>query len=224
MGIRSCTLCRKRKLRCNRENPCQNCQRSKTGVCEYNNPPPPRSAPASGSTTSLSQRPRQRRVAPAAVPPSPGSLQAQIQDQVKLGVSGYQHSVSVAGTDADGGSTTPGTSTTLVDSHAAPQAPGIEAMQNKIKALEDQIAQLAASNDHKGSSIEASSGVEILDTGLTDVLCVQHTSSSSGQTRNSTSHKSRWFGQSHWVNGVLLVCDVAVLPYSAAQVNTLCAQ
>ncbi|KAF2737626.1 hypothetical protein EJ04DRAFT_520928 [Polyplosphaeria fusca] len=31
----SCTLCRKRKVRCNRETPCNNCLRSKTAICVY---------------------------------------------------------------------------------------------------------------------------------------------------------------------------------------------
>jgi hypothetical protein len=38
----SCTLCRRRKLRCNREVPCSNCVRSKTEECIYDNEPPPR--------------------------------------------------------------------------------------------------------------------------------------------------------------------------------------
>ncbi|KAL7823843.1 hypothetical protein V8C26DRAFT_384027 [Trichoderma gracile] len=33
----SCALCRKRKLRCNRERPCSNCIRSKTETCVYEN-------------------------------------------------------------------------------------------------------------------------------------------------------------------------------------------
>ncbi|KAF2439046.1 hypothetical protein P171DRAFT_370465 [Karstenula rhodostoma CBS 690.94] len=31
----SCTLCRRRKIRCNRETPCSNCTRSRSSVCEY---------------------------------------------------------------------------------------------------------------------------------------------------------------------------------------------
>jgi hypothetical protein len=31
----SCTLCRQRKIRCNRANPCSNCLRSRSGTCTY---------------------------------------------------------------------------------------------------------------------------------------------------------------------------------------------
>jgi len=36
---RSCTLCRRRKIRCNREMPCSNCIRSKNVACVYENEP-----------------------------------------------------------------------------------------------------------------------------------------------------------------------------------------
>jgi hypothetical protein len=37
--ISSCALCRKRKVRCNRETPCSNCLKSKTGSCIYESEP-----------------------------------------------------------------------------------------------------------------------------------------------------------------------------------------
>lgn len=39
MGHSSCTLCRQRKIRCNRETPCSNCIRSRNNACEYETPP-----------------------------------------------------------------------------------------------------------------------------------------------------------------------------------------
>ncbi|RAL05943.1 uncharacterized protein BO80DRAFT_460985 [Aspergillus ibericus CBS 121593] len=44
----SCTLCRKRKIRCNRQKPCSNCLRARNGSCVYGTPQSqPDSSPAS---------------------------------------------------------------------------------------------------------------------------------------------------------------------------------
>ncbi|KAK1759063.1 hypothetical protein QBC47DRAFT_457411 [Echria macrotheca] len=39
----SCTQCRARKIRCNRENPCNNCLKSRNAVCSYDSNGPPQS-------------------------------------------------------------------------------------------------------------------------------------------------------------------------------------
>ena len=44
-ALRSCSLCRQRKVRCNREKPCNHCVRSETAVCEYTIDPPRGSQP-----------------------------------------------------------------------------------------------------------------------------------------------------------------------------------
>ncbi|EGC42800.1 C6 zinc finger domain-containing protein [Histoplasma capsulatum var. duboisii H88] len=66
----SCALCRRRKIRCNRQTPCGNCVRSKSGHCVYGDEPlgtPLRNlAPAQGSR-------KQVRVLPASESPSVGS-------------------------------------------------------------------------------------------------------------------------------------------------------
>lgn len=46
----SCALCRKRKLRCNRETPCSNCLKSKTGSCVYETGVPDKRQVASNMT------------------------------------------------------------------------------------------------------------------------------------------------------------------------------
>ncbi|KAF2260502.1 putative C6 transcription factor [Lojkania enalia] len=54
----SCTLCRRRKLRCNRETPCSNCLRSKTSICVYENySQPPQRQVDNASTISTASTP-----------------------------------------------------------------------------------------------------------------------------------------------------------------------
>jgi Fungal Zn(2)-Cys(6) binuclear cluster domain len=52
----SCTLCRSRKIRCDRGTPCSNCLKSRNGTCIYEDPPP--------------KAPRQQR-GPTREPPTP---------------------------------------------------------------------------------------------------------------------------------------------------------
>ncbi|KAF2829553.1 hypothetical protein CC86DRAFT_346377, partial [Ophiobolus disseminans] len=51
----SCILCRKRKIRCNRETPCSNCVRSKNAACVYEADVPTRVTPT--GTAPLQPRP-----------------------------------------------------------------------------------------------------------------------------------------------------------------------
>lgn len=47
----ACTECRRKKLRCNHQNPCNNCQRSRTGICSYSEQNPPKTGVSQIQTT-----------------------------------------------------------------------------------------------------------------------------------------------------------------------------
>jgi hypothetical protein len=55
-GFSSCTLCRKRKIRCNKETPCSNCVKSKTGSCVYETDVPEQAQSANVGLLSIQPR------------------------------------------------------------------------------------------------------------------------------------------------------------------------
>jgi hypothetical protein len=73
MSRSSCTLCRRRKIRCDRGNPCSNCVRSKNASCVYDNPDPPRQLLRPGERILVAQTSaRDRSAASSHVSSAPG--------------------------------------------------------------------------------------------------------------------------------------------------------
>lgn len=177
----SCVLCRQRKIRCNRESPCNNCLRSRSGTCVYEN--------------IISQLPQ--RTAELSLGP-PDSAPA--------------NKTSSIGTSSTVPSRSPVSSFRATSSTAASTRPGHQAAQDvellkyRIKQLEEQLSKAESS-----ASLSPVQAMETITSRISGTFYVHYRDSLAGQSSrailHSTTHKSREFGQSHWVNGLLIVCS-----------------
>ena len=82
-----------------------------------------------------------------------------------------------------------------------------ESMARRIKDLEDQLARITYASS-AGVTKPSSSNIETLSTGLTGPFHIELEDRSCGVERassKSVAHKTRVFGQSHWVNGAVIV-------------------
>nr|BBJ34515.1 putative transcriptional regulator [Alternaria solani] len=188
----SCLLCRKRKTRCNQESPCSNCIRSRNENCVYDS----RSHPAPISRARLSQ---------AQAAPVPR----------------HQESVSLSRTSNASGSTLSGRAPISMEtSSTAPSTPPSQAsaldseslrLKLRIQDLEEQLSRLA-SRPVNSPFETPNSTIQMMDSTISGTFHVHCEGSTLGQQpaiARSVSHKTRFFGQSHWaVNGVLLIRDV----------------
>ncbi|KAI1780687.1 putative C6 transcription factor [Hypoxylon cercidicola] len=178
----SCVLCRQRKIRCNRESPCNNCLRSRNGNCVYENP--------------ISQLP-QRTAELSLGPPN----------------STPEKKASGTGTSSTIPSHASVSSSRANSSAAASTRPGhqtgqdVESLKYRIKQLEEQL-----SKAEQSSSLSPVQATETITSRISGTFHVHHEdrigSQSSGVIQRSTTHKSREFGQSHWINGLLILRDI----------------
>ncbi|KAK0621637.1 hypothetical protein B0T17DRAFT_591484 [Bombardia bombarda] len=172
----SCSLCRRRKLRCNRETPCSNCVRSRTEACVYENSIHP---PASRS-------PRQLALS------TDGSTTTSISSAAALLVPSQP-------------------STASSPTSQPPSASEIESMKSRIRQLEEKLSKTTPNSMFFSSAPSSSSDVEITASRLFGAFHF-HRDSSSSQPQpitRSVTHKTRFYGQSHWINGVALLKDVS---------------
>ncbi|KAB8067548.1 hypothetical protein BDV29DRAFT_196345 [Aspergillus leporis] len=176
----SCTLCRRRKIRCNRESPCSNCLRSRSGTCDYENP-------------NLPSSPRRH---------SGQRLTAESRDSVPIGRSSStspfpSHPPSSLATSL----TSPSTPTSQYSAEDAE----LTRLKLRIRELEKQLTNatlrpLAPDYDIETTSSRVS--------GTFHVHCKRNTSGQLEPIPHSVSLKTRLFGQSHWsVSAVYLVRD-----------------
>lgn len=230
-GSRSCALCRRRKIRCNRETPCSNCIRSKNvHGCVYQVHPPPQ-------PSLLPQRPRplaasidtpkdvQVSRAPDLIPPGPVVRSVPISRSTPNdpgsfvivppfptpSASGPSTAVSgrssKASSCADVSSSThspaPGPQfTALVSNSSDP-----DVLRKRIRELEEQLSRAASSRYSNPET--PSSPTTTHECSLAGTFMTRRADSSSRIV--NVFHKSRLFGQSHWVNGVILVGGVPCL-------------
>ncbi|KAI8960882.1 putative C6 transcription factor [Daldinia sp. FL1419] len=168
----SCVLCRRRKIRCNRESPCSNCIRSKTSNCVYEN--------------NFTQ-PQQANEPHSSIPP----LSA------------------VAGPSLTSKSPQWAPSTTTASTVASYQSSqDIDFLKNKIRQLEERLSH---SNRTSQSPAQGpGSNIEAISSRIGGTFYVHHEDPLSGPQgiSRSVTHKSRMFGQSHWITGMSLVRDI----------------
>lgn len=174
-------LCRKRKIRCNRGHPCNNCLRSRGGQCVYEPLSPPRHARQHRATVSSEQTQFASIDNPSNASRSSGQTP--------------QSSFPVCS------STTPSTPASNLS------AVEVESLRYRIKQLEDRLSQ-----DTRGdaSSNAPSPNVDIRKTtsqigGTFYTQREAPTASHAPIISRSIMHKTRLFGQSHWMNGVAQV-------------------
>ncbi|KAF5599581.1 hypothetical protein FPANT_3273 [Fusarium pseudoanthophilum] len=184
----SCNLCRKRKMRCNRGSPCSNCMRARKGECVYENPPP-----AERSTAS------QDHVAEIA-----GDFNAFLslptpEDLVASANSGLP-AVSTGAASSSTGAPTPVSQSSVQE---------LDMLRNRVRQLESQLSSNTATPLQSHVSTPAST----LETstsrlGGTFHLHSQRQHVGALATPRAISHKSRFFGQSHFVCGLPLLRDI----------------
>ncbi|KAF7556686.1 hypothetical protein G7Z17_g1240 [Cylindrodendrum hubeiense] len=191
----------RRKIRCNRETPCNNCVRSKNEQCIYEIHPsqPPRQPPrqhlgqSNPVKAALAQLPRQLHlIAPVDTASNSSASSASA-------VSGHLPGSS-------------GPSSTSASSPAGPTlTQDVESMRSRIRQLEDALAKSTIQSIYPSPLTPASSSsVETATSRLAGTFHLHH-STMFGQARissRSIMHKTRMFGQSHWINGISMYLDM----------------
>jgi hypothetical protein len=185
---RSCSLCRRRKIRCNRERPCSNCLRSRSEACVYENPNLP-----------ILPHPPQR----------PSDLSYPIQAGVSV-------STTLDRASSTSGSTLPSlVNTSIVTSPTSslsqPSTEDADSLRLKLRVrqLEYQLSKANIIPIPSRASTPNSTITETTNSRLGGTFHVHCESTPSDQPQviaRSLTHKTRLLGQSHWeVNSVLLV-------------------
>ncbi|UPK94791.1 hypothetical protein LCI18_005726 [Fusarium solani-melongenae] len=193
----SCSLCRKRKIRCNREVPCSNCVRSRNDACIYENHP-------------LQVRSRGFELGHSVSHNTP-TISTEVHDA-------FMPTSQDQGSNTSNASTAPSRSATsleptLTSASTLPTPPSsqeVEALRSRVRQLEDQL-----SRGHPGSSQSmVSTPTSNIETASSRIGGTFHFYSEShifGRALPITrgiSHKTRLFGQSHFVYTMTLLKDM----------------
>ncbi|KXJ85302.1 hypothetical protein Micbo1qcDRAFT_198891 [Microdochium bolleyi] len=191
----SCTLCRRRKVRCNREVPCSNCVRSGNAPCVYDGPPPATTsaAAARSSASSAAVHPLLRRAGAGPEVSSEG-----------LGLPLATPSPSSASTSSLPRPTATATASSVTSS--VPASRDQSRQHDRHDVVAEMTTHLAGSfhmlSDAAGTpnSTAGSSRNNTTTTGTTR--------STAPSIPRSVTHKGRTFGQSHWIGASLLFWDL----------------
>ena len=191
---RSCTLCRKRKTRCNRGNPCSNCLRSRGGQCVYEqlSPPRPRGRAAQSEDRTSS--------VPVEPPPDVNKNTSSVIPS--------RPSMSTVGTATD--PPTPASHVSTIE---------VESLRSRVKQLEEQLTAARISRSSIISSAP-SPNVDIRTT-TSHIAGTFHQQQEAPLSDHapiisrSIMHKTRLFGQSHCMNGFAQVG----LPHTRARMR-----
>ncbi|KXX79504.1 Acetamidase regulatory protein [Madurella mycetomatis] len=174
----SCMLCRRRKIKCDQNTPCGNCTKSKNSTCVYRDPPSARHQ-------------QQQRLPPRIVsdvsPLTPISLTpAPHSRQAATGANTAESQLTGRYIQP-----TEGRTVSSAPTRHSPTAPS--------------LAQSPLSTTTKGSRVET----RTVDIAGKFYFHAEHRSANQPQAvTRSVTHKTRLFGQSHWVNGVALLQDM----------------
>ncbi|KAI4592688.1 hypothetical protein KJ359_010590 [Pestalotiopsis sp. 9143b] len=178
----SCVLCRKRKIKCNRESPCNNCIKSGRNECLYENPPPAPRQRSNGLNEPESLQP-------------PASTSVSVQ----------------SATTSRSSVTTNAPSTPAANSAGSSVAWDIETLKSRVRQLEGQLSQASLGSGTQKTNTPGAINIEANTTSLAGTFYLHREDGSNPAVRYVT-HKSRQFGQSHWINivGVMLFKDLVV--------------
>ncbi|KAI1210768.1 putative C6 transcription factor [Annulohypoxylon truncatum] len=181
----SCTLCRRRKLRCSRESPCSNCIKSRSGNCVYEN------------FISHAQPGVELGLGPA-YSESHYSAPTTSISSTATGVTAPNHT---SQSSPKAASSTAGSTPTSYSSQE------VESLRNRIRQLEEQLSK----TNLTPSQPPADSNIEAINSRISGTFYIHHENNLTGQPRaisRSVTHKTRVFGQSHWITGFSLVRDI----------------
>ncbi|KAL5051286.1 hypothetical protein BDW71DRAFT_51493 [Aspergillus fruticulosus] len=184
----SCSLCRRRKIRCNRESPCSNCIKSKAEPCVYDSDPLPRPQQHLGFSRTVELDLCKATAERQMLPPDTAASQ----------VPSYA-SRSIPSSLKDSSSRT---------SHASVSE--VESMKSRIRQLEEQLSRVTepARSPPRPSP---SSRIETSTSQIAGTFHINHERrlhDSQFVSRNLVIHKSRLFGSSHWAQGASMFRDV----------------
>ncbi|KIV97951.1 hypothetical protein PV10_01646 [Exophiala mesophila] len=200
----SCSLCRKRKIKCDREVPCGNCVRSKSKSCSYE------ALQAYAAYTNSRKQASQSR--PNHAIPHLNSISAINQSSDKShGLLNDASSSDVSDVATQGTSQSNDTTNTPLSSATSPTSHEIETMRTKIRYLEDQLSKDRSEGIDRNAFPTPMYSVETITTELAGAFTAEFPGLSSSQSKaasNSVFHKGRLFGQSHWINGVAVFGDI----------------
>ncbi|KAL4793739.1 hypothetical protein BDV19DRAFT_379966 [Aspergillus venezuelensis] len=184
----SCALCRRRKIRCNRESPCNNCLKSKSIQCVYENDVPSRQQRPNYSHTAAVDRTKT----------SQDRLQMLAPDVPVSRVPSYApRSVPSSSRDS------------LSGSHASNSE--VDSMRSTIRRLEEQLAKVK-NTPSPPPQPGATSNIETTTSQIAGTFHVNHesriTDDHRALSRNLVIHKSRVFGASHWAQAAAMFRDI----------------
>ncbi|KJZ70874.1 hypothetical protein HIM_09739 [Hirsutella minnesotensis 3608] len=189
--IISCSLCRRRKIRCNRESPCNNCIRSNNQDCSYDNP--------KGLTVAVNSPVRHTQRGNSQLAPKPPEDAYKAGEAEKSGVGSADRQYL---SPAEGTAGSLNTSKQTEDS-----GPESQRLKRRIKELEEQLADVTKKSKTSPEP-KPVCNIETVSSWLSGTFHVHHDESNRSVARG-ISHKTRFFGQSHWgVNAVLLIRDL----------------
>lgn len=190
-AIRSCSVCRRRKTRCNRQSPCSNCVRSRRKeACVYDEEPQP-------------ARPRPRSIQPDHHHTPANSVQLTKENVPAELTASTTSTYLVSSASGVAEPCSPATDITQVS------ARNVDLMQSKIRHLEQQLSKLTPKPAYTATVATPSGNIETTSSKLAGTLHVHGSNTTStlfGRSAlmsRSISHKTRLLGQSHWMNGAV---------------------
>ncbi|KAK4118204.1 hypothetical protein N657DRAFT_584036 [Parathielavia appendiculata] len=203
----SCILCRRRKIRCNRETPCSNCAKSKNATCVYRDPPrPPRpDGPLHPLVGDASQTVQIQTSEPAAM----SLLTPASSEPTHHGSSRPppQHTTALTGSTATSAAASPSPRTYGQPSSRRP------APEQAVSSGPSPANTASVSTFTRDTHVETKT-LHLSDFTANYHLHTEHRSAGQSQSQVVTkcvTHKTRLFGQSHWVNAVGLLSDMIEL-------------
>ncbi|KAF5648914.1 hypothetical protein F52700_732 [Fusarium sp. NRRL 52700] len=175
-------------MRCNRGSPCSNCMRARKGECVYENPPPSQRSTAS-----------QDHVAQLGGDYN-AFLSLPTPEDLAASASSGLHGVSTGAASSSTGAPTPVSQSSVQE---------LDMLRNRVRQLESQLSSTTATPLQSHVSTPAST-LETSTSRLGGTFYLhshrQHVGALA--TPRAISHKSRFFGQSHFVCGLPLLRDI----------------
>ncbi|KAJ5110451.1 hypothetical protein N7532_000986 [Penicillium argentinense] len=201
----ACELCRRRKIKCNREAPCSNCRRSKNATCIYKelSPPPTlrnRDAQRSSMVVNVSN-------------PGENCFAVQVDGQ---STSGSARTVS----SHPPMSTAPSSMISTPMSHSSIQE--TESLRSRISELEQQLS--ASRQQSVVNTPSPHYNISTTTSHIAGTFHVHQESATAGQPpaiSRTIMHKTRVFGQSHWMNGAAQFAEILdiIEPYIQSETS-----
>lgn len=177
----ACEQCRRRKIKCDRNIPCNNCTKSKIPACSYapTHIPASRAKKKATQATSSDNSASVRTILPAPTIPSQEELHAEdLFDFTGFGQTGALKSSDPSPQNVP--SSTAGSTSSVPRSN-------VEQLTHRVHHLEEKLAKVVTISNEDASPYSSSQR------------------DSESLPSNGTVSKTRYFGRSHWMNGTYTV-------------------